>query len=64
VLWRRHDLPLVAGALEAEAGALVGRAELGQGVLDRARGTARDPPKLVPRHGLLGDEEDRFDRVG
>jgi len=59
----RHDLPLIAGALEAEAGALVGRRELGQGVFDRARRSAGDAPELAPRDRLFGDEEDGLDRI-
>jgi hypothetical protein len=61
---RGHDLPLVAGALEAKAGALVRRPELGQRALDRARRATGDAPELIPRDRLLGDEEDRLDRVG
>jgi hypothetical protein len=60
----RHDLPLVAGALEPEPGALVRGGELSEGVLDRARRSARDASELIPRNGLLRDEEDRLDRVG
>jgi len=63
VLWRRDDLPLITGALEPEAGALVRRRELGQGILDRARRSARDAPELTPRDRLLGDEENGLDRV-
>jgi hypothetical protein len=64
VLRGRHDLPLVARALEPQAGALVRRCELGEGVLDRARRSADDAPELTSRHGLLSDEENRFDGVG
>jgi hypothetical protein len=61
---RGHDLPLVAGALQSKAGAFVCRRELGEGALDRAGRATGDAPELIPRDRLLGDEEDRFDRVG
>jgi len=64
VLGRGHDLPLVLRAREAKAGALVGRGKLRERGLDGARRPADDAPELVSRYGLLGDEEDGFDRVG
>jgi len=64
VLRRGHDLPLVAGALQPEAGAVVGRRQLGERVLDRARRSARDASELVLRDRLLRNKEDRLDGVG
>jgi len=63
VLRSRDDLPLITGALEPEAGALVRRRELSQGGLDRARRSASDAAELTPRDRLFGDEEDGLDRV-
>ena len=63
VLRGRHDLPLVAGALKPEPGALVRRRELRERVLDRARRSAGDATELASRYGLLRHEQDRLDRV-
>jgi hypothetical protein len=63
VLWRRHDLPLVAGPLQSQARAFVRCRELRERGLDRARRSAGDAPELGPRDRLFRDEENSLDRV-
>jgi hypothetical protein len=63
VLRGGDDLPLVARSLQPQAGPLIGRAELGERVLDRARRAADDATELPAADGLLRDEEDRLDGV-
>ena len=63
MLGRGHELPVVAIVREAEAGALIRRAELRERVVDLFRGRADDARELGPRDGLLGHEENAFDRV-
>ena len=49
---------------ETQPGALIGRGELRERVVDLLRRRADDAGELGPRHGLLGHEEDAFDRIG
>jgi len=63
VLCGGNDLPLIARSLQAQAGPFIGRAELGERVLDRARCAPDDATELAAPDGLLRDEEDRLDSV-